>query len=222
MLKNSRVFLLEDDPSLGATLNERLQKEGYEVCWCQSLKQAREHLNDPYDLFVLDITLKDGSGFDFAGEVREKTNSPFLFMTALNTAESRLKGYELGAEEYIPKPFHLKELLIRIQHVIENHAPKKLYELSEFTIDFQQMSIIFKSGEKKQLSLKDFKVLELLIQRSPEVLSRDEILNKVWGQGQFPSNRTVDNSILRLRQALGGEYIKSIRAVGYQWSEEKE
>lgn len=222
MLQNSKVFLLEDDPSLGATLNERLQKEGYHVQWCQSLSEAKSFLSENYDLFVLDITLKDGSGFDFATQVRKVTSSPFLFMTALNTAESRLKGYELGAEEYIPKPFHLKELLIRIQHVIENHAPKKTYELPELTIDYQQMSILFKNGIKKQLSLKDFKVLQLLIQRSPEVLSRDEILIKVWGEDQFPSTRTIDNTILRLRQTLGADYIKSVRAVGYQWSEEME
>lgn len=220
MVQNPKVFLLEDDPSLGATLNERLQKEGYQVQWCQSLQQANAYLEEHFDLFILDITLKDGSGFDFASDVRQKTNSPFLFMTALNTAESRLRGYELGAEEYIPKPFHLKELLIRIQHVIENHAPKRMYELQDLTIDFQQMSLIFKTGEKKQLGLKDFKVLQLLIDKSPEVLSRDEILNKVWGEDQFPTSRTVDNSVLRLRQALGGDYIKSIRAVGYQWQEE--
>ena len=217
MVQNPKVFLLEDDFSLGATLNERLQKEGYQVQWCQSLAQAKSYLNDSFDIFILDITLKDGSGFDFASQVREKTNSPFLFMTALNTAESRLKGYELGAEEYIPKPFHLKELLIRIQHVIENHSPKRMLELKNLTIDYHQMSVLFKNGEKKQLSLKDFKVLQLLIDRSPDVLSRDEILNKVWGEDQFPSTRTVDNSVLRLRQTLGSNYIKSIRAVGYQW-----
>lgn len=222
MVQNPKVFLLEDDPSLGATLYERLQKEGYNVQWCESLKQANTYLDAHFDLFILDVTLKDGSGFDFATDVRKKTNSPFLFMTALNTAESRLRGYELGAEEYIPKPFHLKELLIRIQHVIENHAPKRMYELKELTIDFQQMSLIFKNGEKKQLSLKDFKVLQLLIDKSPEVLSRDEILNRVWGEDQFPTSRTVDNCILRLRQALAGDYIKSIRAVGYQWQEESE
>ncbi|MCH2533812.1 MAG: winged helix-turn-helix domain-containing protein [Bdellovibrionales bacterium] len=97
-----------------------------------------------------------------------------------------------------------------------------MYELKSLTIDFQQMSLILKNGEKKQLGLKDFKVLQLLIDKSPEVLSRDEILNKVWGEDQFPTSRTVDNCILRLRQALGGDYIKSIRAVGYQWQEESE
>ena len=97
MVQNPKVFLLEDDPSLGATLNERLQKEGYNVQWCQSLKQANGYLNEHFDLFILDVTLKDGSGFDFATDIRKKTNSPFLIMTALNTAESRLRGYELGA-----------------------------------------------------------------------------------------------------------------------------
>ena len=117
------ILLLEDDLSLGATLRDRLQKTEYTTDWAKSIAQARELVStNHYNLFVLDIGLPDGSGFDFAEELVRESNSPFLFMTAQNSAEDRLRGFEIGAVEYIPKPFHLKEFLIRVEQAIKIHA----------------------------------------------------------------------------------------------------
>ncbi|MGZ3721779.1 MAG: response regulator transcription factor, partial [Bdellovibrionales bacterium] len=149
---------------------------------------------------------------------------PFLFLTAQSDAESRLEGYELGAEEYIPKPFHLRELLVRVKHVLENHAPAQVLHLGDITVDFESYTF-HRAGKADTVASKDLQLLKLLVDTSPKVLSRDEALNILWGEDKFPTPRTVDNSILRLRAALGTEAsqaIESVRGVGYRWNSPQE
>jgi two-component system, OmpR family, phosphate regulon response regulator PhoB len=208
--------------SLGQTLAERLERNNYHVTWAKTLAKAREKAaSENFDLIILDVGLPDGSGFDFAEEIRKSRKAPFIFMTAMAAAPNRLRGFELGAEEFIPKPFHLKELFLRIKHVLENHARKETLKCGEYSIDFDKMAIIDSQGKAEFLPARDFQILELLINASPKVLSRDEILNSLWGDEKFPTNRTVDNVIVRLRQLLGeeGKRIRSVRGIGYQWLE---
>lgn len=217
----SRLLLVEDDFSLGETLRERLEKEGYSVQWVENLEDAQAAVaQSHFKLLILDVNLPDGSGFEFARKVREDRDTPFIFVTAMNSAEHRLQGYEMGAEEFIPKPFHLKELLIRIKHVLDTHAAEDSITVGEKKIDLSAQAVIGADGAKEFLAARDFQLLKLLISSSPKVLSRDEILDQVWGEDKFPSHRTVDNSIVRLRQSLGdagGKVIRSVRGVGYQW-----
>ncbi len=214
------ILLVEDDKDLGATMEERLVKTGLTVVWKLCLKDAREALGKGiFDLVVLDVGLPDGSGFEFAKEVVSSYLVPFLFVTAETSAEQRLQGYELGAEEYIPKPFHLKEFLLRVNHVLANHSLKQQISVQGVVVDFQHLTID-KDGQKPvKVPVKDMQVLKLLFDSSPNIVSRDEILDRVWGQDNFPSHRTVDNTILRLRQSLGtaASVICSVRGVGYQW-----
>lgn len=223
-----RLLLVEDDQGLGETLCERLVKEGYDVEWSESLKDAEHRVvASAFDLIVLDVNLPDGSGFDFARRVRARLiETPFIFVTAMNSAEHRLEGYEIGAEEYIPKPFHLKELLLRIRHVLETHALSEtakthgLIRVGTHGVDLDARAVIGPAGEKEFLQTRDFELLRLLIEGAPKVVSRDEILDRIWGEDKFPSHRTVDNAIVRLRHALGdegGTVIRSVRGIGYQW-----
>lgn len=218
----TKILLAEDDESLGQTLLEELSNEGYEVKWCSNYQQALRSINeDQFDIFILDVTLGDGSGFDLAIELRKVSQAPFLFLTAMSEAENRLHGFELGADEFIPKPFHLKELFLRLKHIIRDHRPtSQVVQVRDRKIDFQAMRIFDAQGFNINIGARDFQVLQLLYFQSPKVVSRDEILNQVWGEENFPTDRTVDNCILRLRQALGdetGEIIRSVRRVGYQW-----
>ena len=217
----TRILLVEDDRSLGATLRDRLGKEGYEVLWAENKKDAlAAHHKTPFDLYIFDVGLPDGTGFEVAKEVKMGGNRPFLFLTAQSDAESRLEGYELGAEEYIPKPFHLRELLLRVKHVLENHAPAQILVLGEITVNFDGYTF-HRAGKLEAVASKDLQLLKLLVDSSPKVLSRDEALNILWGEDKFPTPRTVDNSILRLRSALGekaSEAIESVRGVGYRWN----
>ena len=214
----TRILLVEDDRSLGATLSDRLIKEGYEVVWMRTKADSlTAAAKKDFELYILDVGLPDGNGFDLA---RELPARPFIFLTAQADAESRLQGYETGAEEYIPKPFHLRELLLRVRHVLDNHAPVNTLQIADVYVDFAGY-ILKRSGVVEPVVAKDLMLLHLLVQQSPKVVSRDSALNILWGEDKFPSTRTVDNAILRLRQALGDRVsacIESIRGVGYRWN----
>lgn len=227
-MDSAKLLLVEDDKSLGATLCERLQKEGYLTRWVRTIQDAKSEITkDSPDLMILDLGLPDGSGFSLAEELSKLNHAPpFLILTALSGAPERLQGFELGAEEFIPKPFHLKELLLRVKHVLDSHRylhDARIYKKVNFmncAIDFESMTISSSKNGTIQLSMKDNAVLQLLYNERHRVVSRDEILDKVWGEESFPTNRTVDNCIVRLRQALGENAtnaIRSIRGVGYRW-----
>lgn len=223
------LLLVEDDRTLAETLSERLAKEGYDVVWVDRMDRARLEVSKRrFDLLILDVGLPDGSGFDLAKEVRATRDlnreTPFVFLTAMTSAEYRLEGYELGAEEYIPKPFHLRELLLRVKHVLDNHSSPEWLDLGDRVLHWDALELrknkLATSAVLDRLQARDAALLKLLVERSPAVVSRDEILDKIWGEESFPSSRTVDNAIVRLRQALGETHaarIRSVRSVGYQW-----
>ncbi len=217
----ARVLLVEDDRSLGTTLAERLAIEGLDVQWVETLESGRAAARQGgWDLAIVDVMLPDGSGFDLAPEIRRQSRTPIMFMTALNSAESRLTGFELGADEYLPKPFHLKEFLLRVQHVLTTQAPRRQLQVGALLIDWDAMSVA-RDGGREFLQLRDCRVLQMLVEAAPRAVSRSEILDRVWGEQEFPTQRTVDNAIVRLRQALddhNGELIRSVRSVGYQWA----
>lgn len=217
----TKILLVEDDWSLGATLRDRLQKEGYEVVWTRSASAAKEAAGaSAFDLYLFDVGLPDGNGFELAPTLPPK---PFIFLTAQGDAESRLKGYDLGAEEFIPKPFHLRELLMRIRHVLDNHMPAPVLQIGDVKVNFDSFEF-FRGGNKENVSVRDVMLLKLLVNKSPTPVTRDEALSCIRGDDKFPTNRTVDNAILRLRAALGeqGSHIESIRGVGYRWRKDNE
>lgn len=221
-----KILLVEDDLSLGETLTDQLKKS-YEVIWTKTFNEACSVFikNKNFDLAILDVGLPDGDGFELAKKIKEHSSTVlFLFLTAQADAASRLRGFELGAEEYIPKPFHLKELLLRVQHVLKAHAPTRELELKDCFINFASLSVRKRPGAIEYPPVTDMKILQLLVENSPKTLSRDEIIDAVWGLDKNPSHRTIDNIIVRLRQLLGPEgesRIRSIRGVGYQWSNEE-
>ena len=216
-----KILLVEDDVSLGQTLSERLSRD-YQISWAQNFSDAWKNYvaERNFDLVLLDVGLPDGNGFDLAQKIKAHSSVPFVFLTAQADAESRLQGFEIGAQEFIPKPFHLKELLIRVKHVLEAHPLSREVKLRQCTLNFDEMSIRRDSGAIDYPAGNDMKILQLLIEKSPKVLSRDEIMNDIWGVDKNPSHRTIDNIIVRLRQLLGedGEkHIRSVRGIGYQW-----
>lgn len=213
------LLLLEDDSTLGETMRDRLEKEGYRVTLARDVKTAKEEFEkNDFNLLVVDVGLPDGSGFEFAKSVRRKKAVPFIFVTAQSGAEDRLKGYEIGAEEFIPKPFHLREFLLRVKHVLDNHARHEPDSVGDLVIDWTGMTVT-SHGQVEAVSPRELKVLKILVERAPRVISRDELLDGAWGKDEFPSNRTVDNIIVRLRAVLGKESkrIQSVRGIGYKW-----
>lgn len=228
---SGKLLLLEDELNVGSTLVEQFERDGFEVCWVKSIQEAEaESGTGKHDLALLDVGLPDGSGFDFAIRLRARHPSTALvFLTAFGTPEHRVKGLELGAEDYVLKPFHWKELRLRVRNALErarflatrvdatSTGPVKI---GEATVDFTRFEA--KSGDATHpLTHKECALLKLLVVRRGEVVSRDEILNEVWGEGEDPSPRTIDNFILRLRKLVeknpdSPQEIRSIRGVGYQ------
>jgi two-component system, OmpR family, phosphate regulon response regulator PhoB len=221
-----RLLLVEDDRSLGATLRDRLAREKYDVTWVETLQRALTKLTEGiWDLVILDIGLPDGSGFELARHIKATTTLPIMFMTALSTAEHRLEGFEIGAEEFIPKPFHLRELLLRVEHVLARHPVRHNIECNGRVIELENRSIVQPDGRREHPAARDFDLLQLLITSSPAVISRNEILDVLWGEDKFLNQRTIDNMIVRLRQTLGdhnSSCIRSVRGVGYQWCGDSE
>lgn len=222
----ARVLLVEDDESLGRTLAERLERSGIGVTWAQTIATAESHLDaGNWDLAIVDVKLPDGSGLGLARRIKKTTTIPVMFMTALNSAEHRLEGYEIGADEYLPKPFHLKEFLLRVRHVLSTQRPSRTITCGAVTIDLGALAIDAPGQERVFLQARDGKVLALLLDAAPRAVDRSEILDVAWGEDRFPTPRAVDNAIVRLRQALGdaeGRLIRSVRGIGYQWAGEVE
>lgn len=225
----ARILLVEDDSSLGATLSERLKREGFAASWAQSCADARAHLKleestpPPFDLIIMDVGLPDGSGMDLARDIRMSSLVPLIFLTAMSSPEYRLEGFELGAADYIPKPFHLRELMLRIDRVLGARAPRApLAEQSAlpFVLEREAFSVLLPSGQRVRPATRDFQLLCLLVDEAPRVVSREEIVRALWSDEEEPHARTIDNCVVRLRQALGdtlGHCIRSVRGVGYQF-----
>ena len=212
-----RLLLVEDDVILGETLTECFEQEGIQVQWARTVQEALPLVESDFALAIVDVGLPDGNGFALATGLRGRM--PFLFMTARNEAENRLRGFELGAVDYIPKPFLFRELLLRVQRILQREQPNDLRRLGQFHVDLNSQTLHDSQRRPIAVTAKDFSVLKHLLLQAPRAISRDELLEEIWGMDTFPTPRTVDNSIVRLRRALRdetGELIRSVRGVGYQ------
>ncbi|MCB0320332.1 MAG: response regulator transcription factor [Bdellovibrionales bacterium] len=213
-----RILLVEDDEGLSKILATRFSEEHYRVTLAKSLSTAREAISkQSYDIAIIDVNLPDGDGFSLA---RELPDTPFLFLTAMSSPEFRLEGYELGAADYIPKPFHFKELKLRIDRIIAQNPTPPLLRYETLTLNPETLSLHIPGKESVPLAKREFDLIYYLIHQSPKVISREAVLQDVWHVHERPNPRTVDNAILKVRHALGEVYsakLKSIRGEGYQW-----
>ena len=226
-----KILVVEGERNLGQTLVECLGREGYDAAWARSKAEAEAEISSRrFDLALLDVGLPDGSGFDVASGLRKtQPGAAIVFLTAMGSPEQRVHGLELGAEDYIVKPFHLKELLLRIHNVMRraltlSSAPDGI-RLGRAVVNFSRYEAVV-DGEVTSLTQKETALLKLLVDRRGHVVSRDEILNFVWSEDEFPSSRTIDNFILRLRRLIEEkpdepELIRSVRGVGYQLAPEE-
>lgn len=223
------LLLVEDDQSLGETLQQRLAKEGYQVSWVQDLACANQALGAGYpDVAIVDIGLPDGDGFSIARTLKLHSSARVLFLTAMSSAEFRLEAYELGADDYIPKPFHLRELLLRLQKLVPRatgEAPLCSRRL-RFNSEALLVSILDRDGSvdsSATLPKREFQLLKYLVANTPRVITREEVLAQVWAKDTPTNTRTIDNTIVRIRQLLKAHHLdpclRSVRGAGYQWVE---
>jgi DNA-binding response OmpR family regulator len=223
------LLLVEDDANVAKTLADRLGSEGFAVTHAASVAAARAALaQHRFQAAVLDVGLPDGNGFEVARHLRETSpQTAMLFLTAHGTPEDRIHGLELGADDYMTKPFAFRELLLRIQNMLkrahdlsQSGAPAGPVRIGMATVDFARFTAE-SGGTLHRLTHKECAVLRMLVERTGKAVSRDEILSRAWAPDEFPTERTVDNFILRLRRLVERdpahpETIRSIRGVGYQ------
>jgi two-component system alkaline phosphatase synthesis response regulator PhoP len=228
-----RILLVEDEENLRKTIQLNLEMEGYQVetaaTGTAGLDKGR---SDNFDLIILDVMLPGIDGFDICKEIRLKdTEVPILFLTAKGSGEDRVKGLKIGADDYLTKPFNLEEFLLRVSSLTRRRLRTRMQQSTEIfrfgrnEINFKTFEILNLKGETYTLGKKEILLLKLLSEKENEVVSREEILEVVWGADAYPSTRTIDNYILAFRkyfepQPRDPKYFHSIRGVGYKFTAE--
>jgi len=229
----SRILLVEDEQTLAIGLEYNLSEEGYVVVRAEDGRQALNYFeSQEFDLIILDIMLPYYNGFDVAKKIREKSPQiPILILTARTTALDRVHGLEIGADDYLTKPFHLAELLLRVKGMLKRKSWYKsvtrsqpIYRFGENEINFENLT--GRSGNREfQLTPHEAMVLQYFIENKGKIVSRKELLENVWDINSEIETRTVDNFIVRLRKYFEPNpakpiYFKSVRSAGYMFSEE--
>lgn len=225
-----KILLLEDDKSLNRGISLKLQKEGYEVLSAFGVTEAEEVFRtNQIDLIISDITMNDGNGLDFAREVRKKSDVHILFLTALDQEVDIVNGYDVGADDYITKPFSLMVLISKVNAIMrriesKQNGSEETGELYAEDICMQSVQMkVYKGGEELNLSKKEIQLLHYFLEHPGQIISKEQILEAVWGlDGQFVDDNTVPVTISRLKKRLSsneeGEYIKNVRGFGYLWT----
>jgi two-component system, OmpR family, alkaline phosphatase synthesis response regulator PhoP len=222
------ILLVEDEEHIRDVLKLNLDLEGYEVITAERGTDAVSIFNNnEFSLVILDVMLPEMNGFDVCKEIRKKNSmTPILFLTAKNSNEDKIRGLKTGADDYMTKPFNLEEFLLRVQILLRRSDKKGNGNVN---VRFGNNEINFLTYEFKglqgvgQLTMREAALLKLLIEKKNQVVSRDEILNKIWGEEVQTTARTIDNYILVFRKYFEADpknpiYFHSIRGVGYKFT----
>ncbi len=217
------IFLLEDDEAIGIGLKYSLENEGYTVTIATSVKSAFEIINkEKFALYILDLTLPDGSGYDVCKKIKTIGDFPVIFLTAYDDEVNVVMGLELGADDYISKPFRVKELIARIKSVLRryNRESKGIIKIGNVLINTNKATV-FKNGQEVILTAMEYKLFLILLNNRGNILSRNKLLEYIWDvEGDFVNDNTLTVYIKRLRDKIEDDpsapmIIKTIRGLGY-------
>jgi two-component system alkaline phosphatase synthesis response regulator PhoP len=224
-----RVLLVEDEPGLVMTLTDRLESEGYEVGSAADGPTAIARASrERWDVILLDVMLPGASGFDVCRDLRQQSiDTPIIMLTARGQVVDRVLGLKLGADDYLTKPFDMLELSARIEVQLRRRAAASgsaagtPYRFGEVTVDFRKAEVL-KGGKPVDVSAREFLLLKYFIEHREATLTRDELLNDVWGYHSMPSTRTVDVHVAWLRQKVEPnprhpQYILTVHGLGYRF-----
>lgn len=214
-----KILLVEDNKSIIKGLEYAFAQNGYSCEYCLSLDEAVRKAPFNYDVAVLDIMLPDGNGFDLFKKIRRYSDLPVIFLTAVDDEDSVVNGLELGADDYITKPFSTKELIARIKRVANKNSKKNIITVSGVTLDLDK-SAVFENGKQLELTALEYKLLSLLMQNAGKVVTRELIFEKIWDvSGNFVNDNTLTVYIKRIRKKLDADIIKTVKGMGYQVAE---
>lgn len=234
-MKESRaiILLVEDEENLHEALKLNLEMEGYEVVSAFTGNEALAKIgNEYFDLIIMDIMLPEVDGISVTESVRINNNEvPILMLSARNSGADRVLGLKKGADDYLTKPFNLEELLLRVDKLIDKNKKIQVkesvgdvYEFGNNRIDFKAQDAITWNGQQVELSKKEAMLLKLLIENKGDVVTREKILQVVWGYNVYPTTRTIDNFILSFRKyfeedSRNPRFFHSVRGVGYKYTD---
>jgi DNA-binding response OmpR family regulator len=222
-----KILIIEDDQGISKALESNLRSEGYETESATDGPSGLDRARDPsQDLILLDLMLPRLSGEDICRTLRrEGVTTPIVFLTAKGEEEQRVAGFELGADDYVSKPFSMRELVGRIQAILKRAAGQKHLlahcRFGDVSVDFVKMEVR-RGNEIVFLTTRELAILRLMVSNKGVVISRDRLLNEVWGYEAYPTTRTVDNQIVKLRQKLESDpehpqHILTVRGTGYKF-----
>lgn len=227
------ILLVEDEENLHEALKLNLEMEGYEVVSAFTGNEALAKIgNEYFDLIIMDIMLPEVDGISITESVRINNNEvPILMLSARNSGADRVLGLKKGADDYLTKPFNLEELLLRVDKLIDKNKKIQVkesvgdvYEFGNNRIDFKAQDAITWNGQQIELSKKEAMLLKLLIENKGDVVTREKILQVVWGYNVYPTTRTIDNFILSFRKyfeedSRNPRFFHSVRGVGYKYTD---
>lgn len=228
-MNHARILLVEDESNLRRTLTDLLKSDGYLVESSGDGLEAQElALKNPFDVIILDVMLPSRNGFEVCRHLRERgVNTPILMLTARNELNSKVQGFKAGSDDYLTKPFETPELEARIEALLRRasggpRAELKSYDFDDVHIDFKKSQVV-KDGKTTAMGEREARLLRYLIERKGTAISRDELLQEVWGYKSVPLTRTVDVHIAWLRQKIeedpkNPQYIVTVHGQGYRFS----
>lgn len=218
-----RLLLLEDDTNLNETVCEFLESKGYEVMAVFDGEEAEDAMFEHhFDLFLLDVNVPSLSGFDLLSKVRKEGNTtPAIFLTSLNAIENVEEGYESGCDDYVRKPFALKELLFRIESILKReffHSPKSTLSLSESVVFDTNTNTLLVDNQPVQLQKKEAILLKLFLQKPNEIITHEFIMSHVWEYEEEGSDDALRTYIKNLRKIIGKDRIVNLKKLGYKFT----
>ena len=222
-----RVLIIEDEKDMAGGLKDILEFEGYEVTTAETGREGLQAVSRKVpDCIILDLMLPDLSGYEVCEQLRQKLNTPILMLTAKAQDHDKIRGFKVGADDYLTKPFSVGELLARVMALLRRHT-QYAQDLDTVRVGSNQVDVkhfTVRRGKKEHsMSHYEVELFKLLHAHANQPVTRDEILDKVWGTEKFPTNRTVDNFIVKLRKKIEDDYknpkhILTIYGVGYKLS----
>jgi len=222
---NMRILLVEDNDSIVMGLQYLLEQEGYQIQIAGNITDARFMLDrDVPDIILLDVVLPDGDGFAFCSNIRKHYDIPVIFLTSKEEEADVVKGFELGAEDYIIKPFRNRELISRIKNVLRrNGKGSKFLQCGDISLNLESGKV-FRDGEEIVLTRLEYRILSVMLSRPGKLFTREEILAEVWDMsGNFVNDNTLSVTMKRIREKIGdkdGRLIKTVRGMGYRVDKE--
>lgn len=219
-----RIFVLEDDEAIGIGLSYTLESEKYEVTIVKTVAEAKKTVeNEEFDLYILDLTLPDGNGYEVCSLIKSKGDLPVIFLTAYDDEINVVTGFELGADDYISKPFRVRELLARVKSVLRRYSKDNadvIVKIGELSVNTAEARVLLR-GEEVILTAMEYRLLLSFVNNRGTVLTRRKLLEEIWDvDGDFVNDNTLTVYIKRLRDKIENDpndpqYIKTVRGMGY-------